>query len=107
MIYEILLALTTMQPASDTEWPIGGWNTKHCGAIRLLDDGYVIDLDPEGKLQNWGIWQYYCGENAVLIIWMESSYDDVIQKNNDKYFIQSLWSGDMSSKVEEVKKIGK
>lgn len=107
MIYEILLALLTMQPVADTEWPIGGWNTKSWGAIRLLDDGYVIDLDPEGKLQNWGIWQYHCSENAVLIIWMESSMMEVIAKEGDKYYRQSAYPFGISSEIQEVKKIFK
>ena len=123
MIYEMLLALVTLQTVAESDasekrvakteikrqvdWPVGCWNCRSWGAIRLLDDHYAIDTDPEGRLNNWGIWQYYCSDDAVIIVWMESSYDEVIQKNNDKYFMQSLWRGDMSSKVEEVKKVGK
>ena len=119
MIYKFVLLLCMMDPTSEpqeedvveirkeTDWPVGCWNSRAWGGMRLLEDGYAIDTDPEGRLNNWGIWQYYCSDDAVIIVWMESNYDEVIQKNNDKYFMQSLWCGDMSSKVEEVKKVGK
>lgn len=121
MIYEIILALLTMQPVAENDtskkpvakiekkkqdWWVGGWNTKHWGAIRLLDDGYVIDLDPEGKLQNWGIYQKFNGDdNEVLIIWMESSMMEIIRREGDKFYRQSGYPFGVSSEIQEVKKI--
>ena len=121
MIYEILLVLITMQSVADDDrskkpvakierkrqdWMIGGWNTKHWGAIRLYEDGYVTDLDPQGDLQNWGIWQNFNGdEDEVLIIWMESSMMEIIQRSGDKYYRQSAYPFGVSSEIIEVKKI--
>lgn len=85
-------------------WPVGGWNCRAWGAVRLLADGYAIDLDPEGALQNWGRWQFYT-ENDVIIVWMESSKIDVISKTEDQYFHQSFFPFGSSTTVEEVKKI--
>lgn len=123
IIYEILLALLTMQPVTENntsekrviktqikrqDWMIGGWNTKHWGAIRLYEDGYVTDLDPQGDLQNWGIWQNFNGdEDEVLIIWMESSMMEIIQRSGDKYYRQSAYPFGVSSEIIEVKKIFK
>jgi len=109
----ILFALLTVWTiieckANDKDWMIGGWNTKHWGAIRLLDDGYVIDLDPEGKLQNWGIWQNFNGdENEVLIIWMDSSLIEIIQRDGDKFYRQSGYPFGINNEIIEVKKIFK
>jgi len=32
---------------SDEHWAIGGWDCRSWGAIRLLDDHYAIDVDPD------------------------------------------------------------
>lgn len=85
-------------------WAIGGWDCRSWGAIRVLDDGYVIDLDPEGDLQNWGIWQDR-NENAIIIVWMESSMLEIIERRKDKFVRQSAFTFGVSSDIEETKKI--
>ena len=91
-------------------WPVGGWNCRAWGVVRLLADGYAIDLDPEGALQNWGRWQFYT-EQDVIIVWMESSKIDVISKvekqgdSKSQYIHQSFFPYGPSSNPEEVKKI--
>jgi len=95
-----------MSKATATEWPIGCWDCRGWGAIRLLEDRYAIDLDPEGHLQNWGVWQWY-DQHTVIVMWMESNMLEFIQKDGDKYMRQSLYSFGPGSSLEEVKKIGK
>ena len=123
MFYEFLLLLCMMEPVADddksqkrvaqneikrkVDWPIGCWDCRSWGAIRLLDDHYAIDLDPDGNLQDWGVWQYNLHENRVLIVWMESTRIEVIEKEGDKFYRQSAYNFGPSSKIEETKKIGK
>ena len=122
MIYELLLSFFLMEPVADDDkkkervaiqqkqqqitWPIGCWNCRSWGAIRLLEDSYAIDLDPEGKLNNWGVWQYSGSEDRVLIVWIESGMMEIIEKRGDKYLRQSAYSWGIASEIEEVKKIG-
>ena len=72
----------------------------------MLEDGYAIDLDPEGKLNNWGVWQHSGNENRVLIVWVESGMMEIIEKRGDKYLRQSAYSWGIASEIEEVKKTG-
>ena len=122
MIFELLLSFFLMEPVADDDkkkervavqqkqqhitWPIGCWNCRSWGAIRILEDGYAIDLDPEGKLNNWGVWQHSGSENRVLIVWVESGMMEIIEKSGDKYLRQSAYSWGIGSEIEEVKKIG-
>ena len=94
------------QKQQQITWPIGCWNCRSWGAIRVLEDGYAIDLDPEGKLNNWGVWQHSGNENRVLIVWVESGMMEIIEKRGDKYLRQSAYSWGIASEIEEVKKIG-
>ena len=91
----------------EQEWPVGCWDCRSWGAIRLLEDNTAISVDPDGNLENWGIWQYNIHNNRVLIVWMESEMIEIIEKENDKFFRQSAFPWGIASEVEETKKIGK
>lgn len=99
--------LTIIVQANEPDWPIGCWNCRSWGAMRLLEDGYCIDTDPEGFLNDWGVWQRFCGSDAVIVVWMESSRVEIIQKEKDNYYHQTSYSFGIGSLVEEVKKIGR
>lgn len=89
---------------AEQHWAVGGWNARSWGAIRLLDDRYAIDLDPEGHLNDWGVWQDF-DQYSVLIVWQESSRREVISKMDGKFYHQVAYSFGIASNVEEVKKI--
>lgn len=89
------------------EWPVGAWDCRSWGAIRLLSDNYCVDTDPEGLLQDWGMWQYFGNQNAIIIVWMESSRIEIIENNNDEYYHQMSYSFGIGSEIEKVNKIGK
>lgn len=102
----LLAGMAIITEARADEWPTGCWDFRDWGAVRLLEDRYAIVVTPQGRLLNWGVWQYRT-ENEVLIVWMESTTDEVLAKDGDKYYVQAIWMGDMTSKVQETKKIGK
>lgn len=109
LLLTLCLSLAIISVADEiqrTTWPIGCWGCRSWGAIRVLEDGYAIDLTPEGKLNNWGVWQHSGGENRVLIVWAESGMMEIIEKSGDKYLRQSAYSWGIGSEIEEVKKIG-
>lgn len=89
------------------EWPVGCWDCRPWGAIRLLDNRYVVYVDPDGNLQNWGVWNYNIHSNRIMIVWMESDMLEIIEKEEDKFFRQSCFPWGTSSEIEETKKIGK
>lgn len=91
----------------ELDWPIGCWNCRSWGGMRLLEDGYAIDTDPEGFLNDWGVWQHFGGTNQVIVVWMESSRVEMIQHESGKYYHQMSYSFGIGSNVEEVKKVGK
>ena len=91
---------------SEEHWAVGGWNCRSWGAIRLLDDHYAIDVDPDGFLTNWGMWQDF-DQNSVIILWFESSKMDIITKENNKFYTQNCYGFGISSEIEETQKIFK
>jgi len=101
-----LFGLAIITQASADEWPIGCWGCRSWGSVRLLEDRYAIETDPEGRLLKWGCWQYR-NENEVIILWMDSQIIEIIEKQEDKYFMQALWGLDIESNIEIIKKIGK
>lgn len=101
----LLLCLSSSICFGD-DWPVGCWGCRWWGSVRLLEDRYAIETDPEGRLLKWGCWQYR-NENEVIIVWMESKIIEVIQKQGDEYFMQALWGLDIESPIEKIKKIGK
>lgn len=119
MIYKFVLLLCMMDPASEpqeedvieirkeTDWPVGCWNCRSWGGMRLLEDGYAVDTDPEGLLNDWGVWQHFGGQSEVIIVWMESSRVEIIRNDNGKYYHQMSYSFGIGSEIEEVKKVGK
>ena len=107
LLFSYLFFFATFSKAQDFDWPIGCWNCRSWGAMRLLEDGYCIDTDPEGLLNDWGVWQHFCGPDAVIVMWMESSRVEIIENNNGKYYHQTSYSFGIGSAVEEIQKIGK
>ena len=103
-LFFMLAILISECTIGEEHWAVGGWNCRSWGAIRILEDGYVIDVDPEGYLQNWGVWQER-NENAIIIVWMESSMLEIIERRDDSFVRQSAFSFGLSSEVEETKKI--
>lgn len=87
-------------------WAVGGWDCRSWGAIRLLKDNYAIDVDPEGCLLNWGVWQDF-DNNSVIIVWVESRRIDIITRENDKFYTQNCYGFGVSSEIEETRKIMK
>lgn len=91
---------------SEEHWAVGGWDCRSWGAIRLLNDHYAIDVDPEGFLINWGMWQDF-DQNSIIIMWVESSKMDIIAKENNKFYTQHSYGFGISSEIEETHKIFK
>lgn len=89
---------------SDEHWAIGGWDCRSWGAIRLLDDHYAIDVDPEGCLTNWGMWQDF-DQNSVIIVWVESRKIDIITRDKNKFYTQSCYGFGISSEIQQTNKI--
>ena len=89
----------------EEHWATGGWNCRHWGAIRLFEEPFkfATDLDPEGFLQNYGVWQDY-DQHSVIIVW-ESGKREIIAKEGNKYYNQTAYSFGVSSNIEEVSKI--
>lgn len=104
ILFFFILLFSNAIYGEEKHWAIGGWDCRSWGAIRLLEDRYAIDLDPEGCLNNWGVWQDF-DENSVLIVWMESNKVEIIVKDKDKFYTQSCFGFGMGSVVEETKKI--
>lgn len=103
----LLLLCFVSELSLGNEWPVGCWDCRSWGAIRLLEDRYAIDTDPEGLLNDWGVWQHFGGPNQVIIVWMESSRVEMIQHESGKYYHQMSYSFGIGSNIEEVKKVGK
>jgi hypothetical protein len=89
---------------SEEHWAVGGWDCRSWGAIRLLNDHYAIDVDPEGCLINWGMWQDF-DQNSIIIFWAENTKMDIISKENNKFYTQNSYGFGISSEIEETKKI--
>lgn len=89
------------------DWPVGCWDCRSWGAIRLLENNYAVYVDPDGYLQNWGIWNYNIHPNRIIIVWMESDMVEVIEKQEDRFVRQSCFPWGTSSEIEETKKISK
>jgi len=89
----------------EDHWATGGWNGRHWGAIRLFEEPFkfATDLDPEGFLQNYGVWQDY-DQHSVIIVW-ESGKREIIAKEGNKYYNQTAYSFGISSNIEEISKI--
>jgi len=102
-----LFVSTIITEVAATEWPIGCWDCRSWGGMRLLEDGYSIDTDPEGFLNDWGVWQHFGGPDAVIVVWMESTRVEIIENHNGKFYHQTSYSFGIGSNIEEVKKIGK
>jgi hypothetical protein len=102
-----LTAMTTIGVADETHWSCGAWDCRGWGAIRVFPDGITIDTDPEGYLNDYGYWQNYCGPDSIIIVWMESSRVEIIERHNGKYYRQLSYSFGIGSNIEETKKIGK
>jgi hypothetical protein len=108
MLTKILLSLSFAINSSsicysDEHWAVGGWDCRSWGAIRLLEDRYAIDVDPEGYLMNWGMWQDF-DENSVIIVWVENTKIDIITKENNKFYTQHCYGFGLSSNIEETHK---
>lgn len=89
---------------AEQHWAVGGWDCRSWGAIRLLEDYYAIDIDAEGCLVNWGMWQNF-NQNSVIIVWIENRRIDIIAKENNKFYTQSCYGFGIASTVEETHKI--
>jgi len=89
---------------ADDHWAVGAWDCRSWGAIRLLDDHYAIDLDPEGHLNSIGAWQDF-DQNSIIIAWIDTTKIEIIQKNGDKFFRQSYYGFGAGSELQETKKI--
>jgi hypothetical protein len=104
-IFTIVLAISYQACImAERHWAVGGWDCRSWGAIRLLDDRYAIDLDPEGCLNDWGVWQDF-DQHSVLIVWQESSRREVINKSGDKFYHQMAYSFGIASQIQEIRKI--
>lgn len=88
---------------SEEHWAVGGWDCRSWGAIRLLDDHYAIDVDPEGCLMSWGTWQDF-DKNSVIIVWIDSSKIDMITKENNKFYTQHSYGFGVASEIQETHK---
>lgn len=106
LFFLLLLYLSPITCFSN-EWPVGCWDCRSWGAIRLFEDHYVIYVDPDGNLEDWGIWNYNIHYNRVMIIWMDTNMVEVIEKEKDVFVRQSCFPWGVSSTIEETKKIGK
>ena len=100
----VFLLLFCSNVYGEQHWAVGGWDCRSWGAIRLLNDHYAIDVDPEGYLMNWGMWQDF-DQNSVIILWIESSKMDIITKENNRFYTQHSYGFGISSEIEETKKI--
>ena len=89
----------------EDHWATGGWSCRAWGAIRLYQDPikFATDLDPEGYLQDYGVWQDY-DQNSVIIVWY-CGRREIIAKESDKYYHQTAYNFRLSSEVEEIYKI--
>lgn len=101
--YLLLLILIPSVSFAD-HWASGCWNCRSWGAINVLEDGYVIYTDPEGNAQDIGVWQNYT-QDSIIIMWMESSMMEIIEKREKCFVRQSSFGFGVSSEIEEVKKI--
>lgn len=101
-----LLLLVLIPSVSFAEhWAVGAWDCRSWGAIRIFEDGYTIDVNPDGELQNWGVWQNH-NENSIIIVWLDSSLVEIIEKTpNNKFYRQGTYSFGIGSEIEETKKI--
>lgn len=90
---------------SEEHWATGGWNSRHWGAIRLYEEPikFATDIDPDGFLQDYGLWQDY-DDWTVIIIWTESGRREMIAKDGNKFYSQISYSFGISSNAEEIKK---
>jgi hypothetical protein len=101
----IFLFLTASICRSEEHWAIGGWDCRHWGSIKVLKNKYVIDLDPEGKVQDVGFWQDY-DQHSIVIIWSDSYRIEIINKHYGKFYRQVMIEGfGIVSNVEEVQKL--
>lgn len=90
---------------AEQHWAVGAWDCRSWGAIRIFEDGYTIDVNPDGELQNWGVWQNH-NNNSIIIVWLDSSLVEIIEKNTDnKFYRQGTYSFGIGSEIEETKKI--
>ena len=99
----LIVCLWCSDVLADQHWAVGGWDCRSWGAIRLFDDGLMIDVDPDGFLTNWGYWQIF-DQNSVILMWMDSSKMEIITKDGDKFYTQSSHGFGISSEIEETKK---
>jgi hypothetical protein len=101
----VVCLLFSQNCIAEDHWATGGWNCRHWGAIRLFEEPFkfATDLDPEGFLQNYGVWQDY-DQNSVIIVW-ESGKREIIAKEGNKYYNQTAYSFGISSNIEEISKI--
>ena len=100
----IIIVLLPSFSFAEEHWATGGWNCRHWGAIRLFEKPYkfATDLDPEGFLQNYGVWQDF-DQHSVIIVW-ESGKREIIAKEGNKYYHQTAYSFGIASNIEEIKK---
>ena len=91
----------------DDHWFVGCWGIRSWGGVRAFPEGFCIDTDPEGYLNSIGYWQPFCGPDAVIVAWEDTSRMEIIENHNGKFYHQTSYSFGIGSNVEEVKKIGK
>jgi hypothetical protein len=96
--------LLSGQLQAEPHWAVGCWDCRSWGAIRLFNDNYAIDVDPEGDLNDLGCWQNF-SPDSVIIIWTESRRIEIIQKDTGKFLHQTLFGYSSAySPITEVKR---
>lgn len=90
---------------SEEHWAVGGWDCRHWGSLKISEDHYAFDLDPEGIVQDFGVWQDY-DQYSVVIVWQDSYRIEIINKHYDKFYRQVMIEGfGAISEVEQTRKI--
>lgn len=101
----IILGLLPSVCLAEHHWAVGGWDCRSWGSIKLTEDFFAVDLDPQGEMQDWGAWQNY-DQHSIVIIWMDSYRIEIINEHYGKFYRQMAIEGfGIVSEVEETKKI--
>jgi hypothetical protein len=105
MLKYLLLLLLIPSVSFAEHWAVGAWNCRPWGAIRIFEDGYAVDVNPDGELQNWGVWQNHDAD-SIIIVWLDSDLIEIIEARPDnKFYRQCCYGFGIGSEVEETKKI--
>ena len=101
----IIVCFSLSECKSDDHWAVGGWDCRHWGSVKISKDHYAFDLNPEGIVQDFGVWQDY-DQYSIVIVWQDSYRIEIINKHYDKFYRQVMIEGfGIVSDVEEVNKI--